>query len=406
MKKINQFFLSISRREGYNLIDRFTNEGINLIFLVGEVGVGKSRFIQHIPEALPYFEVVILGQFYENSEIFFRSILKELGYQDESFSKSDMIHTIAQHATDLIPEGKRLLLVVDDVSGISPDIVNDLVKLFDFEYEGKKILSVMLSSSNVDFHLIKEWETTYFSYIKNSVIYLKPFNKQETIQFFKQACEQARIDLSEFSENDMIEVYRHTEGIPYRISKIPELLNSFGIMGKITIKDVQSIIKSTNIIKNNSYGTTKKRFNINFIIISALIVIGIVVAFSFYNREIKKVEEVEKKPIDKPIDNQHPVDIVKNDNSSIEYNNIKVKEVEKKQNITKPEVDKSCIKLKANLKVRLAPSTDSSFKTVAPKGSVLSILDKKDEWYKITYNGITGWVKGTPDLVKNVECNK
>lgn len=410
MKKINQFFLSSSRREGYNLIDRFTNENTYLMFLVGEAGVGKSRFIKHISEVLTYFEVIVLEQFYDNSEIFFRSILKELGYPHESLSKSNMIHAIAQHATNLIPDGKRLLLVVDDVSGISNDIVSDLVKLFDFEYDGKKVLSIICSSNNRDFHIIKEWEENYFRYIKSSVIYLNPFNKQETIEFFKQSCEQSGIDVSDFSENDMLEVYKHTEGIPYRISKIPELLNSFGIMGKITIKDVQSIIKSTNIIKNNSFANTKNRFNYNikFIIISAFILIGFVVVFSFYNREIKKVEEVEKKTIDNPTDNQHSVDIIiKKDNLS--NNNVEVKnseKIDKKVEIVQSERKKSCIKLKANLKVRINPSTEAPFKTVIPKGSVLSILDKKEEWYKIKYNGITGWVKGTTDLVKDVECNK
>jgi hypothetical protein len=402
MEKINDFFLSESRKDCYKLIDKYTMENIPLLFLIGESGVGKSRFLKHLPSVLLYLEVVILDQFYENSEQLFNDVLKKLNLPSAS-SKLEMTQIIAQHATDLLPSDKRLMLVIDDISGISQDIVADVTKLFDYEYNGKKVLSMLFVANTKDFQLIKEWQEQFFTYINSSVLYLNPFNRIETTHLFKLACEKNNLDVSGFNESDMLEIYKYTEGIPYRITKIPELLHSFDIGGKITIKDVHSIIKSTNIIK--SHHTVKKSPFKNLLIskvaiFSFITIIGFLFIFIFYQNTTKKLPDVNE-------------NVVKDNSSHLtaainKPDNIPDKPVETaapKQAITKKEKsNKECIILKANLKIRNKPDLNASFKKVVPRGTKLEILEKQDDWSKITYKGITGWINSSPNLVKKVPC--
>jgi len=72
-----------------------------------------------------------------------------------------MTQTIAQHATDLLPADKRLMLVIDDISGISQDIVADVAKLFDYEYNGKKVLSMLFVANTKDFNSLKNGRSNF-----------------------------------------------------------------------------------------------------------------------------------------------------------------------------------------------------------------------------------------------------
>lgn len=401
MEKINDFFLSESRKDCYKLIDKYTSENIPLFFLIGESGVGKSRFLKNLPLMLPYLEVVILDQFYENSEELFNDVLKKLNLPSAS-SKSEMTHIIAQYATDLLPSDKRLLIVIDDISGISQDIVEDVAKLFDYEYNGKKVLSMLLVANTKEFQLIKEWQEQFFTYINSSVLHLNPFNRVETTQLFKLACEKNNLDVSGFNESDMLEIYRYTEGIPYRITKIPELLHSFDIGGKITIKDVHSIIKSTNIIK--SHHTVKKSpfkqlLLSKIAIFSFITIVGFVFIFIFYQNTTKKLPIVNENA---GKDNGSQLTAI---NTPDNISNRPEEHVVPKQTITKKEKsNKECIILKANLKIRNKPDLNASFKKIVPRGTKLEILEKQDDWSKIMYKGTTGWINSSPNLVKKVPC--
>ena len=48
---------------------------------------------------------------------------------------------------------------------------------------------------------------------------------------------------------------------------------------------------------------------------------------------------------------------------------------------------------KANLRLRSEASTSSTSLATSSKGEVVLVLNENDNgWYKVSYNGITGWV--------------
>ncbi|MEF3254469.1 MAG: ATP-binding protein, partial [Deferribacterales bacterium] len=217
MKKNNDFFVSQSRKDAYDLIDKYIKEKVYLLFFIGESGVGKSKFLKHLTEHIQSIDVVIMDQFYENPTIFFKALIENLNLNTESYSKQDMINMIAQYSVDKIAENKKLILIIDDISGISEEIIKDISKLYEFEYNNAKILNIILTGDNKNFQIIKEWQEKYFRFVSSSVVYLNPFNKTETITFLKNACEKYNIDISDFSKDNYTEVYLYTEGIPDRI---------------------------------------------------------------------------------------------------------------------------------------------------------------------------------------------
>ncbi|MCX8084251.1 MAG: ATP-binding protein [Calditerrivibrio sp.] len=394
MEKLNDYFLSDSRKECYELIGKYIKDNVSLICLTGESGAGKTRFIKHLDKFVQGIKLIVVDHFCENSETFLRSVLKQMGVAPDG-NKFDMLKAIAQYGADLLADGQKLIVAIDDISGVTEDIVGDISKLFDFEYNENKVVSIIFVTNNIDFPLLREWSTNYFKYNNQAIAYLNPFSKLETIEYFRYVCQINNLDISDFGVDEYTIVYKYTEGIPDRIAKIAELLNSFGIRGKITIKDVHSIIKSASIIKENK---SKKNTIKPYVMAVMLIVVfaGITVML-LSNKEAKRVSELSiiqenktepEKQIAKPIQQSEPI------------KEEKVVKVEDKAD------KKECVTLKANLKLRKTPDINAPFDIVIPKGTKLIIISRESDWVKVSYKNKTGWIKASVDLCVVSECDK
>ncbi|MGB9731761.1 MULTISPECIES: AAA family ATPase [Calditerrivibrio] len=410
MEKMSDYFISQSRKESYELIKKYIDNSVPIIVLTGESGVGKSRFIRQIDNFIGDIRPIILDSFLENTEQLLRNILKDLGV-DRRGNKKEMMDEVAQIAVDLKAEGKKLVIIIDDISGITEDIIGEIIRLFDYEFEGNKVLTLIMVTNNQDFSLYREWVSTYFKYLNQAICYLNPLTKNETIQYFKYVCDKNGLDLEEFKDEDYHTVYEYTEGIPDRISKIAELLKSFGITGKITIKDVHSIVKSANIVKE------KKKRNIktkpSYLLVAVLLAVIGGAVFYISGKESKKIKDIKVISDNKSqsleiTDNKHDKkDILKKIDQDLA--SVDEKKLASKGNseAKKSEVEKkNCVILKANLKLRIEPDKHAEYLMVIPKGTNLVILEKYDGWVKVNYKKKVGWIKGEQAYIKDVECQK
>jgi type II secretory pathway predicted ATPase ExeA len=289
MEKMSDYFISQSRKESYELIKKYIDNSVPIIVLTGESGVGKSRFIRQIDNFIGDIRPIILDSFLENTEQLLRNILKDLGV-DRRGNKKEMMDEVAQIAVDLKAEGKKFVIIIDDISGITEDIIGEIIRLFDYEFEGNKVLTLIMVTNNQDFSIYREWVSTYFKYLNQAICYLNPLTKNETIQYFKYVCDKNGLDLEEFKDEDYHTVYEYTEGIPDRISKIAELLKSFGITGKITIKDVHSIVKSANIVKEKKKRNIKTKPSYLLVAVVLAVIGGAV--FYISGKESKKIKDI------------------------------------------------------------------------------------------------------------------
>ncbi len=406
MEKMNEFFISQSRKECFELIKKYLDDSVSIIALTGESGVGKSNFVKYIDRFVSDAEVLIVDQFCENTEHLLRIILKKLG-NNEVMNKKEMLQSIAQYGADLLADGKKLLIVLDDISGITEDIASELPRLFDYEYDGKKVLTLMIITNNQDYSIYRDWATTYFKFINQAIAYLNPFTKNETIQYFRYICEKNDLDLSEFNDEDFLTVYKYTEGIPDRISKIAELLKSFGIKGKISVKDVHSIVKSTNIIREQK----SKKIKVNPSVIGVLILFLLLGAVVVYlsGREAKKVEEIKVVAENKSVQDNSARPIMDNATQHVEIKKKEENEIEKKiETKTAEQSNKKsrCFVLKANLKLRSNADMNAEYLMVIPRGTLMEEIEKKGDWIKVKYKGKTGWIKGEAKFIRESECKR
>lgn len=405
MERMNEFFISQSRKECFELIKKYLDDSVSIIALTGESGVGKSNFVKYIGKNIENADVVIVDQFCENTEHLLRAILRKIGV-DEVMNKKEMIQAIAQYGADLLLEGRKFLVVLDDISGITEDIAAEIPRLFDYEYDSKKVLTLMIITNNQDYSIYREWATTYFKFINQAIAYLNPFTKNETIEYFKFICEKNELDLSDFKDEDFLTVYKYTEGIPDRIAKIAELLKSFGIRGKITVKDVHSIIKSTNIIKEQKNKKIIIKPSIAGVLLS-VVLLGMVVVY-LSGREAKKVEEIQavedNKGSNTYVLERKVEDMAQNTISNEEENSSK--ENEDGKDNKQDEKILRCYLLKANLKLRTQANIDSAHLLVIPRGTYIEEIEKKGDWVKVKYKGKLGWIKGEPNFIKETECKR
>lgn len=410
MEKINDYFISQSRRESYELMKKYIDNYVPIIVLTGESGVGKSRFIRKIDSFIGDIKPIILDSFFENTEQLLRNILKDLGV-DRRGNKKEMMDEIAQIGVDLKADGKRLVIIIDDISGITEDIVGEIIRLFDYEFEGDKVLTLIMVTNNQDFSIYREWAATYFKYLNQAICYLNPLTKNETIQYFKYVCEKNDLELDEFKDEDYHIVYEYTEGIPDRISKIAELLKSFGITGKITIKDVHSIVKSANIVKEKKKRSIKTKPTYLFVAVLLVVIGGLIVYIS--GKESKKIEDVKvisdnrSQTLEVSDNKQEKNDILKKIDQDVA--SVDEKKLASKENseVRKQDVEKkNCVVLKANLKLRKEPDKNAEYLMVIPKGTKLVMLEKNDGWVKVNYKKKVGWIKEEKAYIREAECQE
>jgi general secretion pathway protein A len=139
-------YLSAAHREALASLYYGVEANRGFLGLIAKPGMGKTTLLFHLLEKFrSSARTAFLFQTQCSSREFMRFLLAELGYQDDS---QDFVRMHEEFNRRLLQEaraGNRFIVVVDEAQNLSPEVLETVRLLSDFETPRAKLLQIILS---------------------------------------------------------------------------------------------------------------------------------------------------------------------------------------------------------------------------------------------------------------------
>src|SRR5579862_979826 len=139
-------YLTPMHREALSGLVYAINEHKGFVVMIGEAGTGKttllSRLLRFVPEDQVNFSLVLNPTL--SSAEFLESALGDFGITDIPPSKVQRLQRLQQFVTAAHINGKTCVLVVDEAHKLSPEVLEEIRLLTNFETAEQKLLQIVL----------------------------------------------------------------------------------------------------------------------------------------------------------------------------------------------------------------------------------------------------------------------
>jgi general secretion pathway protein A len=200
---------AITQRKGY-------------VTLTGEVGTGKttllSRVLQFLPPSRLQFGLV-MNPTLTPSE-FLELVLLEFGVQDIPASKARRIWVLQDLLLRAEKEGKVSALIVDEAHKLSPDILEELRLLGNFEENDRKMLQIVLAGQPELNALLRRTDMRQLKQRIAVRLLIKPLVGDEVGKYIRHRWLRAGGADLPFTSEALTQIAQASRGIPRVINSL------------------------------------------------------------------------------------------------------------------------------------------------------------------------------------------
>ena len=140
------YFESAGHRRAYAYLQYGVAQGEGFVVVTGEVGAGKTTLVRALLTELDAQKVIAaqLVSTQLDADDLLRSVAIAFGLPGKASRKAELVNQIQKFLVDLVPSGRRALLVVDEAQNLTPDAVEELRALSSFQLDGRHLLQSFL----------------------------------------------------------------------------------------------------------------------------------------------------------------------------------------------------------------------------------------------------------------------
>ena len=223
--------------------------GKGLIVVTGEVGTGKTTMLRWVMQRL---DRTVLVAYIFNPRLsvseFYQHMATLFDIQNWE-TKSDLLLELGRVLESRHSRGLRTVLIVDEAHGLSPNVLEEIRLLCNFESDTAKQLQILLTGQPELRDILNYPELRQLKQRVALRCEIKPLpNVEETAQYINSRLKMAGADRFEiFSPGAVDYIFRCTAGIPRAINNLCDnaLLNAFAagdqIISKAMIQEVAEI---------------------------------------------------------------------------------------------------------------------------------------------------------------------
>ena len=248
----NFFFGSKGHKRAMSYLEYGLSQGEGFIVITGEVGAGKTTLVRNLFRKLETNRIIAaqIVNTHLNSDDTLRSVVAAFGLPFDDPSKTGLLARLEQFLRYSDKQGKRVLLVVDEAQNLTPQTVEELRMLSNFQTNEKSLLQTFLLGQ-------PEFRRTLHSegmqQLRQRVIatyHLGPMDAAET-----QAYIEHRLQTAGWKGDPVITpegyaaIYEYSGGIPRKINTLCDRLFLMGYLEELhqfgadevreVIKDIQ-----------------------------------------------------------------------------------------------------------------------------------------------------------------------
>ncbi|OGS22761.1 MAG: hypothetical protein A2252_10575 [Elusimicrobia bacterium RIFOXYA2_FULL_39_19] len=245
------FFNSKQHEEGLSRMLYVIRESKGAGLLTGIYGCGKTLLSRALFKELEqdiYKVAFITNPRLDDVELL-RMISHNLGIQNVSSKKSDILIGLELALKNNMADGKKSIIIIDEAHAIEDkNIFEEVRLLLNFQYENKFMLTLILIGQPE----LKE-KIENIKQLNQRIamrFHLEGLNKEETKGYITHRLNIAGAKKPIFTDDSISTIFERSGGIPRRINQICDcaLLTGFGKEVKLINKEiVEETIKSLNI---------------------------------------------------------------------------------------------------------------------------------------------------------------
>lgn len=213
------------------------NEGF--IVITGEVGAGKTTVVRGLLDSLDADKVVAanLVTTMLDAEDTLRMVGAAFGVRSKNISKSDLLITLEAFLVSQTSQGKRCLLIVDEAQNLTPQAVEELRMLSNFQFGQQALLQTFLVGQPEFRTILQSPDMLQLRQRVTATCHIGPLDRTDTRNYIEHRlkCAGASAERPKFEDSAFSAIFDATNGIPRRINLVSDrLLLSGYLNGQIT----------------------------------------------------------------------------------------------------------------------------------------------------------------------------
>jgi len=202
-------------------------QGQGFIVVTGNVGTGKTMLVGNLFKEIEGQDVAAIRIVSTNvkDHDLLRLVAAELGMAFERASKATLIARLERRFRELVDQGQRVLLVVDEAQNLPWASLEELRMLSNFEYDGTPLVQSFLLGQREFRKIIRSPGLEQLRQRVIAAYHLRPLSETETKAYIMHRLTKAGWDGDPVIEEALFgEIYRFTRGVPRRINTLMDRL--------------------------------------------------------------------------------------------------------------------------------------------------------------------------------------
>jgi len=243
------FFPSSKHKAVLEVIKYGIQRGEGFIVVTGDPGSGKTMLLRVLLKELdPAFETaLIIAPTLEPKELL-QAILEDIGIDfNPSDTKERLVKKFRDYLIDLVNNGKRLLLVIDEAQNLPLASIEEIRLLSNLEMEDRKLFQILLVGQPSLELKLKSPELSQFTQRVSVWERIAHLSLEETLWYIQHRLGKAggsHIPIEKGTEKIL---YLSTKGIPRLINKVMDrslLVMAAKLQRRLTKEIIKEAVRS------------------------------------------------------------------------------------------------------------------------------------------------------------------
>jgi len=243
------YFRSRSQRRALSYLSFGLSKGEGFVVITGEIGAGKTVFIDYFMSSLPQTSAVtatVTSTQFEADD-FLRMVASAFGLRLENADKATLFRNLEAFLLDVHRRGLRAILIIDEAQGLPHSALEELRMLSNIYQQGRPLLQVFLVGQP---EFRRKLAAQGLEQLRQRIVaihHLTPLSEEETKQYILHRLQRAGWNNDpRIAINCLPLIHKESRGVPRLINNLCDRLLWHAFIEEkhsLLLDDVQLVIE-------------------------------------------------------------------------------------------------------------------------------------------------------------------